>query len=220
MGKRILAVLMVCMLLVCGAAWAETIEVFYNDIDVYVNGARTELYDGNGNLVEPFIYNGNVYLPLPAVAQAMGVSYSWDGSTMSAYLGAQPGESQYLLDVCPPYQTNHLTIHTAAEGNTFSMAGQEYVNGITCWDDFKPTALFNLNGQYTRLTFTVGHLDGSSMANTAFQIYLDGRLAGEYSVPAEGLPCEYTLDLNHALSMKITGEQKLFCAGMADITIE
>lgn len=219
--KRFLAVLMACVLL-CGAAAAETIEVFYNDIQLYVNGSLTEVYDGNGNYVEPFIYNGNVYLPLPAVAQALGVSYSWDGGTMSAYLGAQPGENQYLLDVCPPYQESAAELYTTAEGNSFEMAGQSYTNGLkfSNWG-YDKFALFNLNGQYSRLKFTVGHVDGEAMEDVTFQIYLDGQLAGEYPVSAEGLPCEYTLDLNHALSMKITAAESFFhYAGMADITIE
>lgn len=219
--KKCLAVLMACVLL-CSAAVAETIEVFYNDIQLYVNGSLTEVYDGNGNYVEPFIYNGNVYLPLPAVAQALGVSYSWDGGTMSAYLGAQPGENQYLLDVCPPYQKSAAELYTTEEGNSFEMAGQSYTNGLKFpnWGGDK-FALFNLNGQYSRLRFTVGHVDGEAMEDVTFQIYLDGKLAGEYPVSAEGLPCEYTLDLNHALSMKITGAENFFhYAGMADITIE
>lgn len=220
MEKRILAVLTVCALFVCGVAWADPIDVFYNGIDVYVNGAKTELWDSNGNAVEPFIYNGNVYLPLPAVAQALGWSYSWDGSTMSAYLGAQPGERQYLLDVCPPYQTQVMDLFTTAEGNSFEMAGQSYTNGLRAYSRKDSFALFNLDGQYTRLKFTVGHVDGADMRDTAFQVYLDGKLAGEYSVPAEGLPQEYVLDLNNALSMKIAGQNELHVAGMANITIE
>ena len=128
--KKLLSVLVLFGLIMTNFAFADTIDVFYNDISVYINGAKTEFTDSMGNPVEPFIYNGNVYLPLPAVAEAMGVGYSWDGSTMSAHLGVAAGESQYLLDVCPPYQEKRIAYYTTENGKSFSMAGQSYTSRI------------------------------------------------------------------------------------------
>lgn len=219
--KKLMMVILAFAVLCCNVAVADTIDVVYNNIQVYINGSLTEFTDSNGNDVEPFIYNGNVYLPLPAVAEAMDVGYSWDGSTMSAYLGAQPGESQYLLDVCPPYQTGGVNLFTSSEGSSFDMAGRSFTNGLK----FKNTGndkfvLFNLNGQFSKMKFTLGHVDGESMEDVTLQIYLDGKLAGEYLIPAEGLPQEYTLDLKNALSMKISGKGWLHYSGMAEITVE
>lgn len=202
--KKTLALILAALLALGAVALADTIDVIYNDIKVYINGALTEFTDAWGEEVEPFIYNGNVYLPLPAVADAMGVGYSWDGSTMSAYLGAQVGEQQYLLDVCPPYQDNYIDYYTTANGESVTLAGQKYTNGIRLrnrsYDSF---ALFNLNGKYKTLSFTLGHIDGAEMYTSTYQIYLDGRLAGEYTVDPENLPQQYELDLNYALTMKI-----------------
>lgn len=221
--KRIISVTCAILMLVLlsSTAFAESIDVLFNDIRVYIDGALTEFRDANGNPVEPFIYNGNVYLPLPAVADAMGVGYSWDGSTMSAYVGTQPGAVQYLLEVCPPYQDAAVNYYTSINGESFQMAGQKYTNGLafrnSSVDQF---ALFNLNGQYKTLRFTLGHRDGENMKDTTIHIYLDGKVAGEYIVGAEDLPREYVLNLNHALTMKITGVDWIHYCGMADITIE
>ena len=218
--KKLLAGLLLVVLLM-GVACAEKIDVTYNNIKVYVDGVLVDLEDAFGNDVEPFIYNGEVYLPLSAVADAVGMSYSWSGAEMSAYLGGQPGEVQYLLEVCPPYQKNGVKLYTREDGKSFSMAGKSFTNGFvfenTGSDKF---LLFNLNGQYEKMTFTLGHVDGKGMEDVTFQIFLDGKLAGEYFVPAEGLPTEYTINLNHALSMKITGVSWIHYAGIAEVVIE
>lgn len=219
--KKLLPLLLVCCLLLTAAA-AETIEVIYNNITVYINGVKTEFTDSMGNEVEPFIYNGNVYLPLPAVAEAMGVGYAWDGSTMSAHLGAAAGTKQYLLDVCMPYQHKYTDFYSTENGKSFSMAGNKYTQGMVI-DTINGFALFNLNGKYSTLTCTVGHIDGESMYDVNVQFYLDGKLAKEVAVPAEGLPQTVTVNLNHALSMKVVVDCRYSgcdCCGIAEITVK
>ena len=219
--KKLLPLLLVCCLMLTVAA-AENIEVIYNNITVYINGVKTEFTDSMGNEVEPFIYNGNVYLPLPAVAEAMGVGYAWDGSTMSAHLGAAAGAKQYLLDVCMPYQHKYTAFYSTENGKSFSMAGNKYTQGMVI-DTINGFALFNLNGKYSTLTCTVGHIDGESMYDVNVQFYLDGKLAKEVAVSAEGLPQTVTVNLNHALSMKVVVDCKYSgsdCCGIAEITVK
>lgn len=221
--RKIMLVVLACAVLCCSVAVADTIDVVYNNIQVYINGSLTEFTDSNGNDVEPFIYNGNIYLPLPAIAEAMGVGYSWDGSTMSAYLGAQPGESQYLLDVCPPYQDNRFDFVTQTDGTSFNMAGQKYTNGMKTkyyYDSDHPYALFNLNGQYSTMSFVLGHVDDQSMHDGKVLIYLDGKLLDEYEILSENLPSRVTVSLNNALSMKIVVEGQYGACGIAEITVE
>ena len=54
------------------------IPVQYNNIKVLVDGEelRTEK--------EPFLYDGTTYLPLRAVAEAVGKEVSWDSATKTA----------------------------------------------------------------------------------------------------------------------------------------
>ncbi|MDR1616731.1 MAG: copper amine oxidase N-terminal domain-containing protein [Syntrophomonadaceae bacterium] len=68
----------------------KTLSVTYDDITVYVNNEEIALKDASGNAVEPFISDGTTYLPLRAVAEALGLTVSWDGATRSVYVGGQP----------------------------------------------------------------------------------------------------------------------------------
>lgn len=50
----------------------KTVEAFYNNIKLVVNGKNIEMD------VEPFIANGRTYVPARYVAEALGSSVSWD----------------------------------------------------------------------------------------------------------------------------------------------
>ena len=54
-------------------------------IDVFVNGKYFNPKDVNGNIVEPFVYNGTTYLPARAISNIFGAKISWD-STVNGVL--------------------------------------------------------------------------------------------------------------------------------------
>ncbi|MCI8539680.1 MAG: copper amine oxidase N-terminal domain-containing protein [Oscillospiraceae bacterium] len=62
----------------------------YRDIKICIDGQFITPKDVNGNVVEPFIYNGTTYLPVRAVGEALGKSVEFDSSTYTVYLGAKP----------------------------------------------------------------------------------------------------------------------------------
>ncbi|MCL2496068.1 MAG: copper amine oxidase N-terminal domain-containing protein [Clostridiales bacterium] len=64
----------------------KNLEVTYNNIQLVVDGIRVVPRDVNGNIVEPFIYNGTTYLPVRAVSEALGMSVTWDGNTQTVYV--------------------------------------------------------------------------------------------------------------------------------------
>ena len=92
----ILALVLMFSLFVPAAATAATVDtaITYRGIGVYVNGVEITPCDGNGNPTEPFIMNstGSTYLPVRAVANALGLSAAWDGATNTITLtsGAEP----------------------------------------------------------------------------------------------------------------------------------
>lgn len=201
MKKTMLLVLVLALLLPAAAlAEAKTIDVTTGDITIMVNGEKINITDSYGSAAEPFIYNGQVYVPLDNLADALDKSYQWDGANMTAYLGVVPGEAQYMLDVCPPYETKYVKEFTLSNGESFFMANQSYTSGISMAMD--AYALFNLNGAYESLTFKLGHIDGTTMMNGALSIFLDGNLVEKIELGAEELPQDVTIALNHALSMK------------------
>lgn len=223
MKKTILFTLLLTLLLpILALAESKTIDVTTGGITIIVNGEKISITDSYGAAAEPFIYNGQVYVPLDNLADVLDKSYQWDGASMTAYLGVLPGEKQCLLDVCPPYETEDVGQYTLSNGKSFPMANQSYTNGITMGTGYA-YALFNLNGAYESLTFKVGHVDGTDMYSGVLSIFLDGKLIEKIDLGAEDLPQDVTIALNHALSMKFSLESKAYSNvtyGLADATLK
>jgi len=198
-----------------GAALAgKTIQVL-TGVEIFVDGVKMNPTDAQGNPVETFIYNGTTYVPLRAVSQSLGKNVNWDGANQRVYIGEAPGEKQYLLDVCPPYQTDHFSTPT-----TVTMAGQKYAHclvvGTISGDRF---AIFNLNGQYNTLSFDVGHIDGTGMGGVTLNIFLDGQLNFSLDMTGEMMPEHYEIPLYGAMQMKIETSNAWERYAMANIEV-
>jgi hypothetical protein len=76
-------------------AGTQTIESFYNNIKISVDGNIIELKDAAGSPVEPFIYNGTTYLPVRAIAEALGMEVKYNETTNTVEL-AKAKEVQKL----------------------------------------------------------------------------------------------------------------------------
>lgn len=59
----------------------ETATLTYKDIKISIDGQLIQPTDAQGNAVDPFIIDGTTYLPLRAVAGALGCDVGWDGAT-------------------------------------------------------------------------------------------------------------------------------------------
>lgn len=209
------------------AATVKTIEANYMDIKLVVDGVPITPKDANGNVVEPFAFEGTTYLPVRAVGQALGKDVKWDGATKTVYVGEIPGKVNYLVDVCPPYQTDRYSEYHSSQAQFFKMGGRDYSNGFVLeghqYLEFAGYALVNLNGEYSTLNLEVGHMDGSDMYDGTLQFYLDGEFSQEVEVKAEGAVQKVSIPLKHAMQLKIiynqTGEYYSGC-GIANAILE
>ncbi len=208
MGKSILkrlGALALCAALTGGTALAantvyRTITVQYSGIKLVVDGVEVTPKDANGTTVEPFIYNGTTYLPVRAVGSAIGKQVTWDGGSQTVYLGEAPGSRTWLMDVCPPYEKDHLDTDSA----TFKMDGETYTHGFSSWAGFNTGfGLFNLNGNYDTLSCDIGHIVGDSGFDKQIEIYLDGDLSQVIELPKESLVKHFNIPLHNVLQMKI-----------------
>ena len=59
----------------------------YNNIKITLNGNEITPTDANGTYVEPFTIEGTTYLPVRAIASALGLEVNWDGNTNTVILG-------------------------------------------------------------------------------------------------------------------------------------
>ncbi len=180
----------------------ETIDVHYNDIKIVVDGVTINPTDVNGNIVEPFIYNGTTYLPVRAVGNAFGKYVDWDGVNKVVYLGAIPGQSENWMSQCKPYQYTSGDEHLFADNKHFIMSGKKYSDGFLLgWNN--PEALFNLDGKYNKLSFSVGHIDNTDNDNCTLEIWLDGKIAFTTELKYDDVAKKVSIPLNGALQMKI-----------------
>lgn len=63
-----------------------TATLSYNNIKVTLNGSPVDLRGSEGESVEPFIIDGTTYLPVRAVAGALGLDVDWDAATHTVVL--------------------------------------------------------------------------------------------------------------------------------------
>ena len=192
-------IFVVCLTPVWAAVSSKMIEV-QTGVNIYVNDIKLNPKDANGNMVEPFIYNGTTYLPLRAVSEALDIPVQWDGKTNSVYLGRSSEITQYLMDVCPPYE---VTEQSYQKIDTFvQMSGEKYTNGFIV-EGAGGYAYFNLNGKYKTVSFDFGHVDNSYDATATMYIYLDGKLAKTYDLTYNALVKHDSIDVSGALQMQI-----------------
>ena len=63
-----------------------TRTLFYDDIKINLNGQNLVPRNANGVIVEPFIIDGTTYLPVRAIASALGIYVDWDDETKTILL--------------------------------------------------------------------------------------------------------------------------------------
>lgn len=90
LGMLLMALVMGLAIPALAAVGGKTLDVAYMDIKLVVDGAPITPTDVNGNIVEPFAYQGTTYLPVRAVGEALGKEVTWDGNTNTVYVGEVP----------------------------------------------------------------------------------------------------------------------------------
>lgn len=82
----ITATLIFCLGTTALAATVRQLDANYSGIKITLDGLELVPKDSNGNIVEPFTVNGTTYLPVRAIADALGLGVSWDGATQTVKL--------------------------------------------------------------------------------------------------------------------------------------
>lgn len=82
----VLTLLIVSMIGTVFAAYQRQATLEYADIKIVIDGETINPTDASGNTVEPFIIDGTTYLPIRAIANALGLDVAWDNTTKTATL--------------------------------------------------------------------------------------------------------------------------------------
>lgn len=133
MKKRIitlaLALVLVFALASTVSAVANTIQtnITYRDIKITLNGGTVNTKDATGKSVEPFIMGGTTYLPIRAIAEALGLEVKWDGTTNTVLLTeyASDNNSVYITRTGSKYHDD-----STCNGGTYWPVPLETATGM------------------------------------------------------------------------------------------
>lgn len=67
-------------------AYQQQATLTYSGISITLDGSKITPKDVNGKIVEPFSISGTTYLPVRAVATALGMNVDWNQSTQTVVL--------------------------------------------------------------------------------------------------------------------------------------
>ena len=187
----LIATLMFSGITVFASTGWQSAQILYNNIKITLDGETLTPRNAQGDIVEPFIMGGSTFLPLRALAEALGLNVDWDPNTQTAILTTPPPViERSVLDayeirgiVGPDPWSRHSTYE---EHQSFRMLGYDYVGYVFGSDLHNAAAnlntFYNFGGRHTTLKATFGRVDGSGTREGTFNIYLDDELFTGYTL--------------------------------------
>ncbi len=80
------SVMLLSLVTTAYAAYQKQATLDYSGIRITLNGQPVTPTDANGNPVEPFAMEGTTYLPVRAIANALGLGVEWEQATQTVKL--------------------------------------------------------------------------------------------------------------------------------------
>lgn len=177
-------------------------------VNVYVDDVKLKPVDANGNPIETFIYNGTTYLPVRAVADAVGKPVFWDGKTSSVYLGKHDMEEPIVmlheLDYFATGGNTRFKTYTDVKdnlGNSYNFAIAAH--DISYSDGWQT---YYLNGIYSKMKgrYILNYEHRGTDSENRFKVYGDSKLIYSSPVMTGGVhPVDFEIDLTGVLELKI-----------------
>jgi hypothetical protein len=164
-------------------AGTQTIEAFFNNIKISIDGKVIELKDSNGNPIEPFIYNGTTYAPVKYIAGALGKETKFNETTNTVEL-TSPKEVMTLeqIDATKTLSIDNyittteddlLTVQTRPDGTKYVYPGSLVIHfnkkagkdilkkaGTDVIPQYSTLAM-KINKETATLDFVLQHFDGT-----------------------------------------------------------
>lgn len=197
-------------------AMKKTIDVVYNDIKLVVDGKTVTPKDANGNVVEPFTYNGTTYLPVRAVVNAITggtKDVEWEQATSTIYIGEKPEVEVVGMATLVPFSGNARFLDEyefTSRQQKYTVDSLFYASGMCAKNGGGASAIYLLNGEYDEFKATVAPIDGEG----DFDVYISDGDTFEslkvVSVKAGDKPIE--------LSVSVAGMDKLRIAVSTKMT--
>ncbi len=196
----------------------ETINAVYMNVKLVIDGEEITPKDANGNIVEPFIYNGTTYLPVRAIGEAFNKDVHWDGETATVYVGdiVKAAKEVYLYDK-PYIECGNSSEFIAGKSKDFTYLeniSTKYIGfDLTEYEKneengrsyYKNYVIYPLNGLAKKVkgTFMPTHKFGS--AEYQFDFYNEsGKLLYQSPIMTNATaPIDFEFETKNAINLKI-----------------
>jgi len=208
--KRIVTLIMalavsigLCISVLAAPIWTN-VRIAHNNIRINIDGEQITPRDAAGNTVEPFIMDGTTYLPVRAIADALGMEVRWDGDTNTVFLTTPTSTHRSPLEAFETRGTSGTSI-VYEENVSFRMLGYDYT-GFTFGNSAGHrtiSSLYNLGGRYTTVRGTVGRIDDTGTRGGTFSIYLDDVLFTGLELSPTMATQEIVIDVRGVRVMRI-----------------
>lgn len=189
----------------------ETVTLNYRDIRIMLNGMVLQLRDGRKNKVEPFVMGGTTYLPVRAVAEALGLGVEWDAASatvrLSNYLVSKDtttleydGENTETIERVYEYD---------ARGNNVRFREDyHYLDGTT--ETTERRASYDSAGRLTRREYSRSFMQGGRQIrwDSAVSYTYDGRsglcVSAQTSLKSGAASCSGKIEYEYDESGRLT----------------
>lgn len=123
----------------------------------------------------------------------------------------------FISGIYDNFRTKSYDGSTAAL--SFNMQGETFYQGIVLGDgSYENGSAFSVNVEnLSTLSFTLGHVDGSSLGETEFSVYIDNELEDKFTMSYAEPLREYTIDVSKAKNIRISRTKNYSQYGLGNI---
>ena len=181
-------------------------------INLVVNGNPVTLKDSNGNVVEPFVVDGSTCLPIRSIAEVLGTSVDWDGSTNTVYIGHKPGQKKLSELIDFSYQSTGATyLHKISK---MRMNTGDYADDCIFSSNFgflegSSSADYQLNAGYKRIKGCI-FLNFDSRGREGVERFIiwgdDNQIYKSADITSAFTPTEFDVDITGVNVLRIEAE--------------
>lgn len=153
--------------------------------------------------------DGHLYYSESLLNTFLSEPISFDFSKSTVFFGTERAEK--IVFPASMITQSDFAVYAVGSGNSFVMGTDTYDNGFVKRYGNSKRLYANLKGKYSKMSFTVGHIDGTASENVTLYIYAKNgndkyRLLKTYELTYEMFPEEKTVELNYADGLQIVIE--------------
>ncbi|RJG20619.1 copper amine oxidase [Paenibacillus thiaminolyticus] len=184
-------------------------------IKFQVNGKEWKAQDSAGNKLAPITYGGTTYLPVRAVAIALGTAVEYDSKNQTIYLGEKSSTTPITSD---KIKLSYSSMSTKDKQYTVQ-GGVDYGSGIVLDDLNSAAKSFELQpeNKYQKLDLKVFVLNVEGEIDV--KVYDDSDIVLKHvKLSAQDKIQDISVDIGGSKSIRIEGKTPVFDKGKIFVT--